>query len=160
MFYDSSYHTIDAKNRVFVPKRFLPELGRGSEGDVVCYLTLGFEGCLFLFSETGFESALERLNVEAFAGSEARKMQRLFFSNTQKTALDASGRLLIPDKLKSRIGIDKEIVMVGVADRAEIWPKERWDEFQASNEADYDLLDRVLCSESSRARTNGSKEPS
>lgn len=145
MFYDSSYHAMDAKGRVFVPKRFQQELGRDAEGNMVAFLTLGFEGCLFLFSEEGFQKALARLDTEAFSGAEARKMQRLFFSVTQRLTLDASGRLLIPEKLRARAGLEREVVMVGVAERAEVWAKGRWEEFQATNEDDFDRLDGVLC---------------
>jgi MraZ protein len=145
MFCESSYHTMDAKNRVFVPKRFQQELSRDADGSVVVFLTLGFEGCLFLFSEEGFAKARTRLNTEAFGGADARKMQRLFFSKAHRLQLDASGRLLIPEPLRARVGIEKEVAMVGVADRAEIWPKERWDAFEAENDADFDLLDKVLC---------------
>jgi MraZ protein len=145
MFCDTSYHTMDAKHRVFVPKRFQQELSRDADGNVQAFLTLGFEGCLFLFSKEGFAEVRARLDTQPFSGTKARNMQRLFFSLTQQVQLDASGRMLIPEQLRTRVGIEKEVVMVGVADRAEIWPKDRWEEFQAANAADFDLLDQVLC---------------
>ena len=145
MFYDSSRHTVDAKNRVFVPKRFQQALGRDPEGHVIAFLTLGFEGCLFLFSESGIAEVRSRLDSFAFSGREMRNKQRMFFSKTQRVQLDASGRLLLPEKLKVRIGIEREVVMVGVDDRAEVWPVKAWEALEAEHDADYDELDSVLC---------------
>ncbi|MCB9914253.1 MAG: division/cell wall cluster transcriptional repressor MraZ [Planctomycetes bacterium] len=145
MFYDSSTHTLDAKNRVFVPKRFQQALGRDADGNMVAFLTRGLDGCLFLFSEAGFERAVERLDTQAFTGPEQRSMQRLFFSNVTRVQLDASGRLLIPEKLREVAQLDKDVVMVGVVHRAEIWQRERWERLQAELEDRFDQLDQVLC---------------
>lgn len=157
MFIDSSVHSLDSKGRVFVPKRFQQVLSREPEGSMVCYLSLGQDGCLFLFSEAGFHQALERINTAAIAGPEQRKMQRLFFSVTQRVALDASGRLLIPERLRAKVGLDKEVVMVGVANRAEIWPRERWEEFFNENEHELQRLETLLCEPGANGGNGGSK---
>jgi len=59
--------------------------------------------------------------------------------------LDASGRLLVPEKLRAQVGLGKEVGMVGVVHRAESWPKDRWDESEAESEEDFDQLLEVLC---------------
>jgi MraZ protein len=144
LFYDSSAHTMDSKNRVFVPKRFQQVLGRDAEGVMVAFLTRGLDGCLFLFSEEGFRRALDRLDTQPFTGKEQRTMQRRFFANTSRVQLDASGRLLVPEKLRARVGLKKDVVMVGVVHRAEIWPKEKWDEIEVDKDDDFDELLGVL----------------
>ncbi|HIG12621.1 MAG: division/cell wall cluster transcriptional repressor MraZ [bacterium] len=149
MFFDSSEHTMDAKNRVFVPKRFQLAIPRDESGAQPIFLTRGLDGCLFLFSEPGFARALERLDTQAFTGKQQRRMQRLFFSNTTKLNLDASGRLLIPEKLCKQVGLEKDVVMVGVVHRAEIWPKDRWEALEAEMDGEFDSLDSVLCEGSS-----------
>ena len=61
--------------------------------------------------------------------------------------LDAAGRLLVPEKLKAAVGIEREVAMVGVAHRAEIWPREAWEKFESSNANDgLDELHTILCS--------------
>ena len=144
MFTGDSTHTLDPKNRVFVPKRFQDELGRDADGQQIAVLTRGFEGCLFLFSKPGFEQVLARLTTQPFGGEQLRTMQRLFFSNVHETPLDSSGRVLLPEKLRKYASIDKEVVMVGVADRAEIWDRTRWERFQSENDDHFDGLDVVL----------------
>ena len=75
-------------------------------------------------------------------------MQRLFFANTHQCQLDASGRLVLPEKLRTLAGIDREVVMIGVADRAEIWDRAEWERFERENAGDFDELDVVLVGES------------
>jgi MraZ protein len=144
VFTGDSIHTLDPKNRVFVPKRFQEQLGRDADGQQVAVLTRGFEGCLFLFSRQSYAAVLQRLTTQPFGGERLRTMQRLFFSNVHETPLDSSGRVLLPEKLRKYAGIDKEVVMVGVADRGEIWDKARWEAFESENDDHFDDLDVVL----------------
>ena len=148
MFFGESNHTLDAKHRVFIPKRFQGGLGRDEQGHLSIIVTRGFERCLFLFSEDGFEEVKRRLKTQSFAGAQLRKMQRLFFANTHQCQLDASGRLVLPEKLRTLAGIEREVVMVGVADRAEIWDRVEWERFESENAGDFDELDVVLVGES------------
>lgn len=144
VFQGDSIHTLDPKNRVFVPKRFQDELTLDSDGQRVAVLTRGFEGCLFLYSQPGFQRVLERMQTQPFGGAQLRTMQRLFFSNVHPQPLDSSGRVLLPEKLRAYASIDKEVVMVGCAERAEIWDKARWEKFESENDARFDDLDGVL----------------
>ena len=156
VFTGDSIHTLDPKNRVFVPKRFQEQLGRDAEGQQVAVLTRGFEGCLFLFSKLGYDQVLQRLTTQPFGGAQLRTMQRLFFSNVHETPLDTSGRVLLPEKLRKFASIDKEVVMVGVADRAEIWDRARWEKFEAENDDHFDGLDVVLVGGGGPGGGNGS----
>ena len=83
-------------------------------------------------------------DLPVFGGAQLRTMQRLFFANVHPSPLDSSGRVLLPEKLRKYAGIDKEVVMVGVADRAEIWDRARWQKFEAENDERFDDLDVVL----------------
>ena len=157
MFLGESTHSIDGKNRLFVPKRLQHGFAREGEDHHAVILTRGFEGCLFLFSEEGFADVLSRLTTQAFTGAQRRKMQRLFFANAQHGQLDASGRVLLPEKLKQLGGITKEVVMVGCVDRVEIWAKERWESYETANSGAFDELDQVLV-EPNQARSLGGSE--
>ncbi len=151
MWLGESTHTLDNKNRVFLPKRFQDGLERDADGNLTAIITRGFEGCLFLFSSSGFQRVLERLNTQAFEGPEARLMQRLFFSSTHAVQLDATGRLLLPEKLKTLGGIEREVVMIGVIDRVEIWSADTWRNLEGKHSNDFDRLDHVICGSNPRA---------
>ena len=144
MFCGESGHTLDKKHRVFVPKRFHGALDRDEAGQFTVVLTRGFDGCLFLFSDKGFREAAAALQTQAFAQEKARTMQRLFFANAHRCQLDASGRLVLPEKLRKLAGIGSEVVMVGVLERAEIWDKTKWEAFEAANGESFDDLADVL----------------
>jgi MraZ protein len=149
VFCGDSRHTVDGKKRVFLAKRFQQGLPLDPEGNRVAVLTRGLDGCLFLFPEFGLERALQRMNTEAFAPKDMRKLQRMFFSFSHRVSLDASGRLLLPEKLRKLAGIEKEVVAVGVMDRIELWAAERWDAFAAENEDAFDDLEDLLTGDSS-----------
>jgi MraZ protein len=143
-----STHALDAKSRVFLPKRLQEGLGRDAENNLTAVISRGFEECLFLYSETGFQRALERLQTQAFSSEQQRLMQRLLFSDTYHTTLDSAGRLLLPESLRELARIQsREVVFIGVIDRIELWDKQRWAEFKASNHSKFNQLDRVLASQ-------------
>jgi len=160
MFTGESFHTLDAKHRVFVPKRFQHVLESVSGGHSKLVLTRGFEKSLFLFSSQGFAQVLRRLKTQPFGGARMRNMQRRFFANVHETQLDASGRVVLPEKLRRYAEIEKEVVMVGVADRAEVWDRARWEQFEAEGADEYDELDTVLTGDSFYAETEGGDPPS
>ncbi len=151
MFYGDSSHTLDDKGRVFVPKRFQDELSRAPDGTLVAYVSRGQDACLYLFSESGFQRALGELNTRVFSAEDVRGVKRVFFANTLRVELDSSGRILIPEKLRDGASLKKEIVMVGVGDRAEIWPKGVWEKYEAVNLKKLDHIDRVLAGEPPRS---------
>lgn len=154
MFYGESDHTLDGKFRVFVPKRLQEELTRDEGGHLVCFLTRGQDQCLYLFSEAGFDRALTGLNIGAFAAVDQRAAQRMLFANTSRVELDGSGRVLIPEKVRDHLGVQADdgtlakgaenVVIVGVSDHAEIWPKSAWAQYHAKHEPILDKVDEFL----------------
>ncbi len=128
MFLNDTTHAMTGNGRVSLPKRFQKELSRDESGNICGVLTIGFEGCLFLFSEEGFKSMYAEQNTEVFTTPEARKRQRLFFSRSHEFTLDGSGRLIVPERFRLAAGLTDEVVMVGAGDRAEIWNPTKWAE--------------------------------
>jgi transcriptional regulator MraZ len=144
VFFNRSVHAMDAKKRLFVPKRWLQELTRDDDGNLVAILTRGQDGCLFLFSEPGFRQTIADLDMRGFTGPEQRRAQRALFANADRVTLDAAGRLLVPESLRQFAGLEKEVVLAGAGERAEIWSPERWEAVQSAEGFDYDDIDRIL----------------
>ena len=119
-------HSIDAKGRLFIPAKFREELGE------TFYVTIGLDGCLSVYSDTKWAALIEK--VEALPISKARSMRTLF-ANAAKCEPDAQGRILIPAKLRAYAKLEKDVVVIGVSNRAEIWNAERW---QAVEEEELD----------------------
>ena len=93
-------------------------------------ILLGQDGCLYLFPVEGFHAAAGELSTRVFADVEARAAKRLFFGLSTPVELDSSGRIVIPEELRARVGIEKDVVIVGVEDRAELWPAAGWNAYQ------------------------------
>lgn len=121
MFMGEYNHTIDAKGRIIIPSKF-----RESLGDTFV-VTLGLDGCLFVYPNSEWESFLTKLS--SLPGSkEARQLQRYFLAGATECEIDKQGRILIPTKLRASASLDKDVVFVGVLSKIEIWSKERWEQ--------------------------------
>ncbi len=146
MFIGESTHTLDAKNRVFIPKRIQEKLDRDENGNLTVYVTRGFDACVFLFSVSGWESMYREVTTKPFVDPERRSMQRAFMSSSFSAQLDSSGRLLLPEKLKRVAGLEREVSVIGVGERAEIWNREVWERQQAEINGKYDDMYSLLVS--------------
>ena len=114
-------HNIDAKNRVIVPAKFREDLGERF------YVTKGLDGCLFVLSEEGWKRLQDK--IVAMPMSQARQLQRFFFSGAAEVEPDKQGRILIPQPLRDYASIEKDVTFIGTGDRAEIWSTECWTQF-------------------------------
>ncbi|MBU2062863.1 MAG: division/cell wall cluster transcriptional repressor MraZ, partial [Candidatus Omnitrophica bacterium] len=120
-------HSLDRKCRVVIPAKF-----RESFKDNYVekfFVTRGLDGCLFLFTEDEWKKQEQKFKSLSFTKREARKFNRLFFSGASEILCDNQGRILIPQYLKDYAQIDKDVVIIGVSNRIEVWSKEKWKEF-------------------------------
>lgn len=124
MFRGSSFHTIDPKGRIIIPARFRDVI-KASGADSVMITRM--DNCLFAYTHDQW-GKLEQKILHLPEKSEAmRRFQRIFIGGAHDCRCDAQGRVLIPPFLKKYSGLEKEIVLVGVLDRFEIWSRENWD---------------------------------
>ena len=118
-------HSIDAKGRVILPAKLRDELGEN------CIATKGLEKCLFVYPKQEWNIIEGKLKQLPLAKSEARAFVRFFFSGAAELESDRQGRVLIPASLREYAGLDKDIVIIGVLNRIEIWDKTAWDEYNS-----------------------------
>ncbi len=122
MFMGEYNHTIDTKNRLIIPSKFREALG---DEFVV---TKGLDGCLFVYDNAAWAEFEEKLKGLPLTNKEARKFARFFLAGAASVEVDKQGRILVPSVLKEFAGLNKDVVLVGVASRIEIWSKERWED--------------------------------
>lgn len=123
MFMGEYNHTIDAKSRLIIPSKFREILG----DEFV--ITKGLDGCLFVFDNTewtAFEEKLQKL--PSLTNPDVRKFVRFFMAGATAVEVDKQGRILIPTSLKDFAALEKDVVLIGVGSRMEIWSKERYEE--------------------------------
>ncbi len=113
-------HTIDTKGRLIVPARLRDEL---DEGRVV--LTTWPDGCIALWSGEGWRDFEGKLLTQRAGSKDARKVVRTFAASAFTDEVDRQGRISVPQHLRSEAGIDKDVVVVGALDHAELWSPDR-----------------------------------
>ncbi|MCX6731710.1 MAG: division/cell wall cluster transcriptional repressor MraZ [Candidatus Parcubacteria bacterium] len=131
-------HNLDPKKRLAIPAKFRKELG---EKVVVAR---GLDQCLFVYPLPEWEKEAERLSSLPIGAADKRNFARLSFSGAIDVELDALGRILIPDYLKSFAGLKDKVVIVGVYKRLEIWDEENWKNYREKMEKQTDLLAEKL----------------
>ena len=146
MFYGEYEHTIDKKGRIIIPSKFRDFF---KEYDIKkCYVTRGLDKCLFLFTEDEWKAVESKLKAIPFTKSEARKFNRLYFAGAVQVECDAQGRILLPKYLKDYAEIKRDIMVVGVSNRIEIWSKEVWQEYYKASKGSYEeIAERLMSAE-------------
>lgn len=127
MFYGAHEHTIDRKGRLIIPSKFR-ELCKEHLVERL-YATRGLDGCLFLFAEEEWRLLESRFKSVSFTRAEGRQFNRLFFSGACEVIPDKQGRILLPKELKDYAQLKRDVIVVGVSNRLEIWALERWRAF-------------------------------
>ena len=114
-------HTIDTKGRLIIPSKFREALG---DEFVV---TKGLDGCLFVYDNEEWQNFEGKLKTLPLTNKDARQFVRFFLAGAAAVEVDKQGRILLPSVLREFAGLEKEVVLVGVASRVEIWSKEKWE---------------------------------
>ena len=123
-------HSIDDKGRLAIPARFRPALDDG------LFITRGLDRCLVIWDADSWRSMAERVrDLNPWQG-DARRMQRHFFSGAVQAQPDKLGRVVIPQYLRAYAGLEDEVVVVGLADRVEIWARAEWQRERSEAERD------------------------
>lgn len=117
-------HNIDAKGRMNFPTKLRESLGDSF------IITRGLDGCLFVYSRE--EWAVMEEKISSMPLSKGKNVQRFFFSNAAEIEADKQGRILIPAHLREYAGLEKDVMVIGAVNRAEIWDKERWNKLNDS----------------------------
>ena len=127
-------HGLDAKGRVIVPAKF-----RDGLGDKFV-LTKGLDGCLFAYSKEEWANFENKIKTLPLTSKDARAFVRFFFSGAVECEIDKQGRTLIPPVLREYAALDKDLVIIGVSSRVEIWSQAKWDSYSEAEDLEADVL--------------------
>ena len=140
MFIGEYEHSVDVKGRVIMPVKLREDIGE------TFILTKGLDGCLFAYSQTEWTNFEEKLKTLPLTNKNAREFVRFFLSGAIECEIDKQGRFLIPSNLRDYAKLDKEIVILGVGTRIEIWNKQTWQKDTENISADEiaENMDKLL----------------
>jgi MraZ protein len=142
MFRGTSYHTIDPKGRFIIPARFRDVIkANGGDGIMITRM----DDCLFAYTQDQWGKLEQKILHLPQKDEAMRRFQRVFIGGAHDCRYDAQGRVLIPPSLKQYSGLEKDIVLVGVLNRFEIWSRENYD--RESGRFDKDMKDDLVRSE-------------
>lgn len=132
MFLGEYQHSLDNKGRITIPAKFREQLG---DKFVV---TKGLENSIFLYSLPEWQVIEDKLRTLPFTRADVRSFARFFFSGASELDIDKQGRTVLPGNLREYAAIDKDVVIIGVGARAEIWAAEKWEKYIESAETSYE----------------------
>ena len=123
-------HNLDVKGRVSVPAKFREDLG---ESFIV---TKGLDNCLFAYSKEEWQTFETKLKTLPMTNTNARNFIRFFFAGATECEIDKQGRVNIPQILRDYAGLSKDVSIIGVSTRVEIWDRQKWEDYTSPDNMD------------------------
>ena len=119
-------YQLDPKGRLSLPARFREALADG------VWVTIGQDGCLFAFPRVEWQRRADEVAASPLSDTAGRAYARLFFGSSDELRLDVQGRLTLPGRLRDAVGIGKDVIVLGVRDRMEIWDRDTYERYEAT----------------------------
>lgn len=133
-------YAIDAKGRTSFPAAFRELMS--ASGENTLFVTRGAGGCLWCFPPSLWEAYKARL--QAIEGSAGHKARQLYIGSAHPCEVDRMGRILIPVTLRSKAGLEHEVVWRGIGDRIELWSRANWRQKEAELEAEVASIEDLV----------------
>jgi MraZ protein len=125
-------HIIDPKGRTSIPSKFREILTSNYDERLII---TNYDGCLWAYPYAEWKVIEEKISKLPQFKPEVKALQRVFISGATECPIDSQGRILIPPALRAYAGLIKDIVVIGMTRRIEIWDKKRWeDTFQKAQQ--------------------------
>ena len=128
MFIGEYSYLIDEKKRLAIPAKFRKELGKRA------VITRGIDKCLVIYPVSEWRRLAQKLEKLPSSVADSRGFVRLMLAGAVDVALDKLGRVLIPDYLKNYASLRKNVSVLGLSNRIEVWDAERWEEYKKKTE--------------------------
>lgn len=128
MFIGEYVYSIDEKKRLAIPAKFRKELG------TLAVITRGIDNCLVIYPLEVWEKLAKKLESLPSSQVDARGFVRIMLSGAVDIKPDKLGRILIPDYLKKYAKLKKNVAILGLSNRIEVWAEERWQNYKKKTE--------------------------
>ena len=127
-------HSLDVKGRLIMPAKLREDIGEK------VIITKGLDGCLFVFSQTEWSNFEEKLKTLPLTNKNARDFVRFFLSGAIECEIDKQGRFLIASNLREYANMEKDVVIIGVGTRLEIWNRDKWKSYNSDENISADEI--------------------
>ncbi len=143
MFYGKYRKNLDDKDRVVFPAEFRSAAGK----DEAYFLTVtpGDDPCISVFPESKFKELFLGFSAhDGYEDDDFRRYARTVAGDSARVPCDKQGRILVPKHLREDAGIDKDVMLVGAYDRAEIWDYPTWQQHRDGNRGSFSETARAV----------------
>jgi MraZ protein len=140
MFMGEFQHSLDDKGRLIIPSKFRENLG---EKFIV---TRGLDNCLFVYPQTQWKILEEKIKELPTSHADTRAFVRLFFSGAVEAETDKQGRIMIPQHLRQHARIERDVYVIGVSTKVEIWAREAWEHYSSQAQQSYENITETIIS--------------
>lgn len=138
MFIGEYSYIIDHKKRLSIPSKFRKSLGKKA------IITRGLDNCLVIYSINEWQKVTKKLESLPSSKIDARGFSRIILSGAVDVNLDKLGRVLIPDYLKKYAGLKKEVMVIGLSNKIEVWDEKSWKDYRQKTEKEIgDMASRL-----------------
>ncbi len=127
-------HSLDVKGRLIMPAKLREDIGEKF------IITKGLDGCLFGFSQNEWTNFEEKLKTLPLTNKNARDFVRFFLSGATECEIDKQGRFLIASNLREYANMEKDVAIIGVGTRLEIWNREKWKQYNSDENISADEI--------------------
>jgi len=124
MFRGSFEHSVDSKGRVSVPSKFRDVIADRYDGRLV--MAMDYDKCLTVYPLEEWEKLEEKIRSLPTMKKEVKDFMRFLLSSATECELDKQGRILIPPAHREHAGIAKNVILVGIIDKIEVWDTGAW----------------------------------
>ena len=124
MFRGSFEHSVDSKGRVSVPSKFRDVIADRYDGRLV--MAMDYDKCLTVYPLEEWEKLEEKIRSLPTMKKEVKDFMRFLLSSATECELDKQGRILIPPAHREHAGIAKNVILVGIIDKIEVWDTGVW----------------------------------
>ena len=138
MFYGEFNHNLDRKGRIILPAKFRDACKENAVESF--FITRGLDKCIFMFSEGEWRSQEQKFKATSFTKQESRSFNRMFFAGAVDVRPDRQGRFIVPTYLKDYANIKREVIVIGVSNRIEIWDQKSWQEFYSKSSGTFEQI--------------------
>jgi MraZ protein len=138
MFMGEYQHSLDEKGRLIVPAKFREDLGEQF------IITRGLDNCLFVYPVAQWKILEEKIKELPTAHADTRAFVRMFFSGAVEAELDKQGRVVIPQQLREHAKIDRDVYVIGISTKVEVWAKETWENYSTQAQQSYEGIAETI----------------
>ncbi len=128
MFMGQHNYSMDEKRRMSIPASMRKELGEKA------VITRGIENCLVLYPLNAWKELAQKLQDLPTAKGETRGFVRIMLSGASEVSFDKLGRILVPDYLAKYADLEREVTIIGMINKIEIWEREKWEKYKDKTE--------------------------